>query len=200
AAGAEVGGAPLRVTGVEALADDSGDRGGVGLLAETLLGGLGALVVLAWVFSSLLAFVPLVVAAVSILTTFLLLRGLAALTEVNFTVQFLVGLIGLGIAIDYSLLVVFRWREERAAGDGDDEAALRRAMATAGRAVAVSGTTVAIGLLALVVVPVPFIRSIGFGGLLIPLVSVLAALTLLPVLLAAAGPRLDRRRARRDVA
>ncbi|WP_210491769.1 MMPL family transporter [Patulibacter sp. SYSU D01012] len=199
AAGSEVGGAPLRVTGVEALADDSGGGGGVGLLVETLLGGLGALLVLAWVFSSLLAFVPLVVAAVSILTTFLLLRGLAALTEVNFTVQFLVGLIGLGIAIDYSLLVVFRWREERAR-TGDDDAALRRAMATAGHAVAVSGVTVAIGLLALVVVPVPFIRSIGFGGLLIPLVSVLAALTLLPVLLATLGPRLDRRHARRAAA
>jgi RND superfamily putative drug exporter len=192
----QVGGAPLRVTGIEALADDSGGGGGIGLLAETLLGGLGALIVLAWVFSSPLAFVPLVVAAVSILTTFALLRLLAAATEVSFVVQFLVGLIGLGVAIDYSLLVVFRWREERArglAGDG----AIVAAMGTAGRAVAVSGLTVAIGLLALVVVPVPFIRSIGFGGLLIPLVSVVAALTLLPVLLATVGERLDRRYTRR---
>jgi len=188
----EVGGRPLGVTGIEALTDDSGGGGGVGLLVETLVGGLGALIVLAWVFSSALAFIPLVVAAVSILTTFLLLRLLAALTEVSFVVQFLVALIGLGVAIDYSLLVVFRWREERAAGrDGPD--AVRAAMRTAGRAVAVSGVTVGIGLLALVVVPVPFIRSIGFGGLLIPVVSVFAALTLLPVLLIGVGERLDRR-------
>lgn len=196
AADTDVGGRPLGVTGIEALSDDSGGGGGVGLLVETLVGGLGALIVLAWVFSSALAFVPLVVAAVSILTTFLLLRLLAALTEVSFVVQFLVALIGLGVAIDYSLLVVFRWREERAAGrDGPD--AVAAAMRTAGRAVAVSGVTVGIGLLALVVVPVPFIRSIGFGGLLIPIVSVLAALTLLPVLLLGVGERLDRRWAAR---
>ncbi|MEV4421917.1 MMPL family transporter [Patulibacter sp. NPDC049589] len=192
AARTDVGGRPLRVTGTEALADDSGGGGGAGLLVETLVGGLGALLVLAWVFGSVLAVVPLVVAAVSILTTFLLLRVLAELTEVTFVVQFLVGLIGLGVAIDSSLLVVFRWREERAAGRDGDEA-VRAAMDSAGRAVAVSGVTVGIGLLALVVVPVPFIRSIGFGGLLIPIVSVLAALTLLPVLLAASGERLDRR-------
>ena len=75
------------------------------------------------------------------------------------------------MAIDYSLLVVFRWREERARGETGD-AAVVGAMRTAGHAVAVSGVTVGIGLLAMVVVPVPFIRSIGFGGLMIPIVSV----------------------------
>ena len=64
-------------------------------------------------------------------------------------------------------------------------------MQTAGRAVVFSGTTVAVGLLALVVLPVPFLRSVGYGGLLIPLVSVAVALTLLPVILAGLGPRLD---------
>ncbi len=197
AASLTVGGAPVRITGVEALSDDSGSGGGAGLLVETLAGGLGALVVLALVFASPLAVVPILVAAVSILTTFLLLRGLAALTDVSFVVQFLVGLIGLGVAIDYSLLVVVRWREERARG-ADPDTALRTSMRTAGHAVAVSGVTVGIGLLALVVVPVPFIRSIGFGGLLIPLVSVVAALTLLPAILSAVGPRMDRRRDDRD--
>ncbi len=191
AAKVSVGGAPLRVTGIEALAEDSGG-GGIGLLAETLFGALGALIVLALVFGSWLALVPLLIAGASILTTFALLRGLAELTQVSFVVQFLVGLIGLGVAIDYSLLVVFRWREARAGGRSGEDAVLA-AMATAGRAVAVSGVTVAIGLLAMVVVPIPFIRSIGFGGLLIPLVSVLAALTLLPILLAGVGERLDRR-------
>jgi RND superfamily putative drug exporter len=86
--------------------------------------------------------------------------------------------------------VVVRWREERAKG-GTDEEAILRAMETAGRAVVFSGTTVAIGLLALVAIPLPFLRSVGYGGMLIPLVSTLAAVTLLPVVLAKLGPKLD---------
>ena len=64
-------------------------------------------------------------------------------------------------------------------------------METAGRAVVFSGTTVAIGLLAMVALPVPFLRSMGYGGMLIPLVSTLVAITLLPVVLVEVGPRLD---------
>src|SRR5712691_10188422 len=64
-------------------------------------------------------------------------------------------------------------------------------METAGRSVIFSGTTVAIGLLALVVLPVPFLRSVGYGGMLIPLVTVIVAITLLPVVLASIGPRMD---------
>jgi RND superfamily putative drug exporter len=105
-------------------------------------------------------------------------------------VEFLVALIGLGVAIDYSLLVVVRWREERAHGYTGDEAVVR-AMATAGRAVVFSGTTVAIGLLAMIVLPLPFLRSIGLAGMLIPLVSVVVAVTFLPIVLVKAGNRLD---------
>ena len=177
------------VTGVTALSEGSAGGEGPGLLIETLLGGVGALVVLAFVFASLLAVVPLLVAAVAILSTFLVLYGLAQLTEVSFVVQFLVGLIGLGVAIDYSLLIVIRWREERSNGREGDEA-IEAAMATSGRAVVFSGTTVGVGLLALVVVPVQFIRSIGFGGMLIPLLSVLVCVTLLPILLRRFGERL----------
>jgi hypothetical protein len=68
---------------------------------------------LAFVFASVLAVIPLVIAAVSILATFLILLGLSYVTQVSFVVEFLVSLIGLGIAIDYSLLIVIRWREER---------------------------------------------------------------------------------------
>ena len=100
--------------------------------------------------------------------------------------QFLIALIGLGVAIDYSLLVVSRWREERSHGRTGDEA-VQRAMETAGRAVVFSGITVAIGLLALIALPLPFLRSMGYGGMLIPLVSVLVAITLLPVVLAKSG-------------
>ena len=129
-------------------------------------------------------------AIASIMTTFLLLLGLTEITTVSPIVQFLIALLGLGVAIDYSLLVVTRWREERDHGHGGDEA-VQRAMETAGRAVVFSGITVAIGLLALIALPLPFLRSMGYGGMLIPLVSTLAAITLLPVVLAKAGQRLD---------
>jgi RND superfamily putative drug exporter len=189
-AGVAIDGAPMRLTGIDALQQDTGGGGGPGVLLEAVLGGAGALVVLGFVFASLLAIVPLLMAIVSIMTTFLLLLGLTQLTSVSPIVQFLIALIGLGVAIDYSLLVVSRWREERAHGrDGDD--AVQRAMETAGRAVVFSGITVAIGLLALIALPLPFLRSMGYGGMLIPLVSTLVAITLLPVVLATVGPRLD---------
>ena len=181
--GVTIAGAPVHVTGYDALSVQSGGGTGPGVLVEALLGGFGALLVLAFVFGSFLAVVPLLMAVVSILTTFLVVWGLTTVTEVSPIVQFLVALIGLGVSIDYSLLVVVRWREERAHGLSGD-AAIERAMETAGRAVVFSGTTVAIGLLALVALPLPFLRSVGYGGLLIPLISVIVAMTLLPVVLA----------------
>ncbi len=188
--GYTIAGAPVHVTGIDALQSQTGGGGGPGVLLESVLGGLGALVVLGFVFASLLAFVPILMAIVSILSTFLVLWGVSSITAVSFIVEFLVALIGLGVAIDYSLLVVVRWREERAHGHQGDEAVVR-AMATAGRAVVFSGTTVAIGLLAMIVLPLPFLRSIGYAGMLIPLVSVIVASTLLPIVLAKAGSRLD---------
>ena len=176
--GAAVGGAPVRLTGFDALAEDSGEGDdGPGVLVETMLGGFGALLVLAFVFASFLALVPLLIAIVSILTTFLLLLGLTELTSISPIVQFLVALVGLGVAIDYSLIVVTRWREETAHGRSGDEA-VQRAMETAGRAVLFSGITVAIGLFALIALPLPFLRSMGYGGMLIPLVSTATATTL----------------------
>jgi putative drug exporter of the RND superfamily len=183
-------GAHVGVTGDDALAAGKSSGGGPGVLAETFLGALGALAVLAFVFASFLAFLPLVIAAASILTTFILLLPLTYLTHVSFIVEFLVALIGLGVAIDYSLLFVTRWREERDHGRENHEAVVV-AMDTAGRAVVFSGVTVAIGLLALVVLPVPFMRSIGMGGALIPLASVLTTLTLTPAILGGIGPRVD---------
>jgi RND superfamily putative drug exporter len=188
--GTTIAGAPVRVTGIDALQNQTGGGNGPGVLLESVLGGLGALVVLGFVFASLLAFVPIVMAIVSIMSTFLLLYGVDQIASVSMIVEFLVALIGLGVAIDYSLLVVVRWREERAHGHDVEEATVR-AMATAGRAVVFSGTTVAIGLLAMIVLPLPFLRSIGFAGMLIPLISVVVAVTLLPIVLVTFGPRLD---------
>jgi RND superfamily putative drug exporter len=199
--GVTVGGAPVRVTGLDALraASAGAEAGGsVTLLVEVLVAGAGALLVLAFVFASFMAVVPLLMAIVAIPTTFLLVWPLAAVTDVSVVIQFLVALVGLGIAIDYALLVVVRWREERRREGATNETAVLRAMEHAGSSVVVSGTTVAIGLLALVALPVPFLRSIGIAGMLIPLVSVAVALTLLPVILATVGPRLDWPRIRRE--
>ncbi|HSD77745.1 MAG TPA: MMPL family transporter [Solirubrobacteraceae bacterium] len=188
--GVTVAGRPVRVTGFDALSEDSGESDGPGVLLEALIGGFGALLVLIFVFASVLAVVPLLMAFVAIMTTFVPLLALTAVADVSPVVQFLIVLIGLGVAIDYSLLVVSRWREERTHGAQGEEA-VQRAMETAGRAAVFSGITVAIGLLALIALPLPFLRSMGYGGMLIPLVSVLVAITLLPVVLAKAGQRLD---------
>ena len=196
--GAVPAGWTVGVTGEDALAvGDSGGGHGNSVLIETLLGGFGALLVLVFVFASFLALLPLVVAAASILLTFIFLLPLTYATNVSFIVQFLVSLIGLGVAIDYSLLLVTRWREERDHGR-DNHDAVVVAMETAGRAVVFSGVTVAIGLIALVVLPVPFMRSIGIGGALIPLASVLTTLTLTPAILGGIGPRVDWPRIRHE--
>jgi len=171
----------VAITGLQQLAT-GGDSGGPGVLAETIFGGLGALAVLAFVFASFLALIPLLIAAVSILTTLLVILGITYFTDISFIVEFLVSLVGLGVAIDYSLLLVTRWREERARG-ADNATAVVTAVVTAGHAVALSGITVAIGLAALVVLPVPGLRSVGFGGMLIPLMSTAVTLTLLPAML-----------------
>ncbi|HET9052111.1 MAG TPA: MMPL family transporter, partial [Candidatus Dormibacteraeota bacterium] len=190
AAAASLGSAgTVALTGMQQLATGDTDQG-TGVLAETLVGAAGALVILAFVFGSFLALLPLLIAAVSITSTLLVVLLLTTFTDVSFVVEFLVALVGLGVAIDYSLLVVTRWREERAAGR-DNDSAIRAAMTTAGRAVMFSGITVGIGLLGLVILPVPGLRSVGFGGMLIPVVSVAVTLTLLPAILAGAGRRLD---------
>jgi RND superfamily putative drug exporter len=185
------------VTGLQQLLQGN-STSGPGVLVETLIGAAGALIVLAFVFASLIAFMPLLIAAVSILTTLLLILFLTTFTEVSFIVQFLVALVGLGVGIDYSLLLVTRWREERDHGRSNEDAVIR-AVQTAGHTVVVSGVTVAIGLLSLVVLPVPGLRSVGIGGVLIPLVSILVTMTLLPALLGGIGPKVDKHRLRREV-
>jgi RND superfamily putative drug exporter len=195
-AGVTVAGAPVHATGLDALREAAAhgeQAGGASLVVEALVAGVGALLVLVFVFASWMAIVPLLMAIVAIPTTFLLIWPLATVTDVSVIVKFLAALIGLAIAIDYSLLVVVRWREERLRENTTNEAAVVKAMQHAGRAVVFSGSTVGISLLALVALPVPFLRSLGIAGMLIPLVSVAVAITLLPVVLATIGPKLDRR-------
>ena len=193
AASALPAGIVVNVTGHDPLEEASthGSGGGSSVLLEALIGGIGALVILLFVFGTLPAvLMPLVVALAAILNTFTLVWGLTYVTHVSIIVQFLIALVGLGVAIDYALLMIFRFRDELRKGN-DVDSALVETMTHAGRAVIVSGSTVAVGLLAMVLLPLPLVRSMGLGGMLIPLVSVVASLTLLPALLAVLGERIN---------
>jgi uncharacterized membrane protein YdfJ with MMPL/SSD domain len=151
-----------------------------------------ALLVLAFMFGTLGGIaVPIAFAAVTIPTTLGLVWIAAHVMEMAIYVTNIVALIGLAIAVDYSMLVVFRFREELAR-TADTHAALKKTMATAGRATLFSGMVVAIGLALLVLMPLPFMRSMGVGGLLVPVVSIAASATLLPALLAMMGGGVNR--------
>ncbi|MGZ4481374.1 MAG: MMPL family transporter, partial [Gaiellales bacterium] len=186
-------GISVHVTGHDPLeeASTSGSTQGPSVLLEAVVGGIGALVILLFVFGTLPAvLMPIVVAVAAILNTFTLVWGLTYITNVSIIVQFLIALVGLGVGIDYALLMIFRFRDELREGN-DVETALVETMTHAGRSVIISGSTVAVGLLSMIVLPLPFIRSMGIGGMLIPTVSVIAAITLLPALLAVLGERIN---------
>ena len=185
-------GVDVSLTGRDTLYSSEGaDSNGPSVLTEALIGGLGALIILLFVFGTLPAVaMPLLMAIASILNTFTLVWALTYVTSVSLIVQFLVALVGLGVSIDYALLMIFRFREELRHGR-DVENAVVETMTHAGRSVIVSGSTVAIGLVSMVILPIPVIRSIGIGGLLIPLVAVIAAITMLPAMLAMLGSRIN---------
>jgi RND superfamily putative drug exporter len=185
-------GARLYVTGQSAVEHDlepvmSHDL----LVGEVFIAIPIAMAILIFVFGSLAFVLPLMLAAAAIPVTLGLVWVFANFMDLSTYLTNLVMLIGLGIAIDYSLLMVYRYREEHRAGRSREDA-VARTMETAGRAVVFSGTAVAIGLALMLFMPLPFMRGFGLAGLLIPLVSVLAAVTLLPVLLYWLEDRLDR--------
>jgi uncharacterized membrane protein YdfJ with MMPL/SSD domain len=153
-----------------------------------------AILVMAVMFGTLGGmFVPIAFALVTIPTTLGFVWIFAHTMDMAIYVTNIVALIGLAIAVDYSMLVVFRFREELAKTD-DPYDALKTTMATAGRATLFSGLTVAIGLALLVFMPLPFMRSMGVGGLLVPVVSIAASATLLPAMLAMMGRGVNRYR------
>jgi RND superfamily putative drug exporter len=190
-----VAGSKVHVTGASIL-EGGGQGGGSSVLLETLLAAVGALAVLAFVFGSLLALLPLVIAAVAVPAAFIAVYALTYATTMSTLVQNIIALIGLGVAIDYALLICTRWREESARTEDNREAVIRSA-ATAGGSVVLSGLTVTVSLAALALTSVPFLRSIGLAGMLVALASVAVSATLLPVILDGLGPRLEwpRRRA-----
>ncbi|MFN8542756.1 MAG: MMPL family transporter [Candidatus Binatia bacterium] len=150
-----------------------------------------ALVVLLWVFRTFVAAaLPVVTGALAVLAGIAALTALSHVMDVAVYAINITSLIGLGVAIDYSLFLVSRYRDERASGL-DDEAALARALETAGSAVAFSGLAVAIGLGSLLFFRGSFLATMGLGAALVVALSVVFALTVLPALLAVLGPWID---------
>jgi uncharacterized membrane protein YdfJ with MMPL/SSD domain len=142
-------------------------------------------------FRSLVAaLLPLVVGAVTIVSTLLMLTVASELTSVSIFALNLVTGLGLGLAIDYSLFMVSRYREE-IARTGPGLEAMRRTMATAGRTVLFSAVTVAGALAGLLVFPQRFLYSMGLGGLLVALIAAAIALIVLPAILALLGKRVN---------
>ncbi|GAA2369523.1 membrane protein [Catellatospora methionotrophica] len=149
------------------------------------------LVLLVFIFRGLVAAVtPLFVGVLAVLGAFIAVRLIAQVTDVSVFAVNIITMLGLGMAIDYALFVVSRFREELAAGHGPAEA-VARTLSTAGRTVLVSGLTVALALASLLIFPMDFLKSMAWGGMAAVLVAMLAALTALPALLAVLGPKVN---------
>ncbi len=183
-------GAKLTLTGYAQMLSNQGPNAAT-MFKSVIVGGVLSLVVLFLVYGSPIAILPILMAIPSILVAFLCVLGLTHVTQVSYFVSHLIIILSLGISIDFSLMVVIRWREEREKGLDNAQSVLS-ATRSAGRAVALSGLTAAVGLLSLAVLPVPFLRSVGYGSMVIPFVAVCVATTLLPVCLSLFGPALDR--------
>lgn len=182
--GVELGGSDVGIVQVNRQAAE--DLAGSELLAFPLL------VVLTFVvFRGVAALLPLAVGVLAVVLTFALLRLLNVAYDLSPFCLNLVIAAGLGLAIDYSLFLVCRFREELGAGL-DVPAAVRRTMATAGRTVVFSALTVASAIACLYAFPVPFLQSMAIGGALVSLVAGAVALTLLPALFVLLGTRLGR--------
>lgn len=151
----------------------------VGVLLFLVFGGLVA------------AVLPLIIGGLAILGAFAILRLLTGVTDISIFAINVVTVLGLGLAIDYALFIVTRFREELAANGGDSRRAVERTLATAGRTVLYSGLTVSVSLLSLLLFPEGFLRSMGLGAIGAVLVAMLAALTILPALLSTLGRRVN---------
>jgi putative drug exporter of the RND superfamily len=152
------------------------------------------LVLLVWVFGSIVAaLLPLAVGVFAIIGGFAGLQLFARFTDVSIFALNATTALGLGLAIDYSLFIVSRYREELAGGHEPGDAVVRT-VRTAGRTVLFSAVTVAIGLSAMLVFPIPFMRSFGYAGIGVAVMAAFGAVVLLPALLAVLGHRVDKGR------
>jgi len=182
----------ISVTGTVEVTRELADQAQKDLAKSDLLTGPFTFMALVIVFGSLIAAIlPLGVGLLAVLGTFVVLTLLAKLTTVSvFSLNLATGL-GLGLAIDYSLFVVSRYREELARGVST-AVAIGRSMQTAGRTVAFSAGTVAISLMSLVIFPIPYLRSFAYAGVAVVGLAAVSAVIVLPAVLAVLGPRVDK--------
>jgi RND superfamily putative drug exporter len=160
--------------------------------ATEAIGLLAAAFIMLIAFGSVVAMgLPLATALMGLGVSFVLIVFSANLLDFPTFVTSFNAMIGIGVGIDYALLIVTRFREGLAAGL-NVERSVQIALSTAGRSVLFAGSVVAIALLGLTAVGIPFVSAIGIGGAIVVAIAVIVALTLLPALLALAGPRVDR--------
>jgi uncharacterized membrane protein YdfJ with MMPL/SSD domain len=182
------------IVGEDSIDEDFSRAADEDLARGELFGLALALIVLVAVFGGVAAaVVPIAVAIASIVIALAVVAGIGQAFVLNFVVVNVLVMMGLAVGIDYSLFVVSRFREERRAGRALDDA-VAVAGATASRAVLFSGATVVLALVGMFLVPQTVFRSIAVGAIAVVLVSVLAALTLLPAALAVLGDRIERLR------
>ena len=189
--GGDTGAVTVDVGGAEAVGVDIGGQVGKDLaLAEAIAVPI-ILVLLVLVFGSVVAaLLPLAIGTVAIIGTFAVLSVLGSLTDVSVFAVNLTTALGLGLAIDYALLMVSRFREELADGH-DIRTAVERTVATAGRTIVFSAATVAVALAMLLLFPLYFLRSFAYAGIGVVVIAMVSALVVLPALLAVLGPKVN---------
>ena len=177
-------------TGPAEVSRQASEQAETDLVRSELIAAPLTLIALLFVFRGIRpALLPLAVAIFAVLGTFTVLWVIASMTTVSVFALNLTTALGLGLAIDYSLLMVARFREELGHGH-DADIALTRTVQTAGRTVMFSGATVAASLMALLVFPAAYLRSFAYAGMAVVLVAVAASIVLLPALLALLGDRI----------
>lgn len=182
----------VKVTGLSQVNSEADDQSAKDLTRAELLAAPLTLLILLAAFGSLLAaLLPVLVGVVAVLVTYAVLAGLAQVTSVSVFALNITTALGFGLAVDYSLFLVSRHREELAAGRDVTEA-VAEAVRTAGRTVLFSALTVALSLAALLVFPLYFLRSLAYAGVLVVVLAAVASLVVLPPMLALIGRHVDR--------
>jgi RND superfamily putative drug exporter len=191
-----VPGVQASVTGTYAIYADMNSQTSKDIERAELLSFPLVFLLLLVVFGSVVsALLPLVTGLLSILGSLVVIRLVNEVTDVSIFAVNIVSMLGLGLAIDYALFVISRFREELPRAVSVEEA-VARTMATAGRTVAFSGITVAVSVAGLTLFPAPFLRTMGYGGVAAVLLAVVGAMTLLPAILGWLGHRVEAGRVR----
>src|SRR5215470_8123098 len=179
-----IGGSPVFYEDIQAVSERD-------LRRAEILAFPFALIALLLVFRSVVAAIlPALVGGCAVAVSLALIFGLGQITTLSIFVLNITTLFGLGLGVDYSLFIVSRYREELTRGHSVEDA-VAITVATAGRAVTFSGLTVSIGLMGLIFFRINMLRSVGIGGVLVVLLAVIAAITLLPAVLAIIGTRVN---------